>query len=194
MRRGALIRLLACLLAGLSCGALSAQVRDVRGSVNDLIYLAPLDLEYSVIDLGGKTQSLEAKTQSLQVRETATEIRINLAADILFDFDKSTIRPEAAKALYDVAQIIAEKGGGRNVRIEGHTDSKGGAVYNQKLSERRADAVNQWLKRTEGLTKVRMTTRGFGATRPVAPNTKPDGSDDPVGRQKNRRVEIVLEK
>jgi outer membrane protein OmpA-like peptidoglycan-associated protein len=194
MRCGVLIRLLACGLAGLSCEGANAQVRDVGGSVVDLVYPAPLDLRFTVVDLGGKTQSLEAKTQSLQVKETATEVRINLAADVLFDFDKSTIKPEAAKALHDVAQIIIEKGGGRTVRIEGHTDSKGGAAYNQRLSERRADAVKQWLMRTEGLAKVRMTTRGFGATRPVAPNTKPDGSDDPVGRQKNRRVEIVLEK
>ncbi len=113
---------------------------------------------------------------------------------MLFDFDKSTIRPQAAAALHTVAEIINDKGKGRSVRIDGHTDSKGGDAYNQKLSERRAASVKQWLTEKEGLNAAKMSTRGFGAKRPVAPNVKPDGSDDPEGRQKNRRVEIVLAK
>lgn len=75
-----------------------------------------------------------------------------------------------------------------------HTDGKGSDAYNQKLSERRADSVRQWLGQKEGLAQVKMTTQGFGAARPVAPNTNKDGSDNPEGRQKNRRVEIVLAK
>jgi outer membrane protein OmpA-like peptidoglycan-associated protein len=145
-------------------------------------------------DIGVKTQGTIAKTQDLQVKETATEIRIELAADVLFDFDKSTIKPEAASALHNVAEIIKAKGKGRGVRIDGHTDGKGNASYNQKLSERRAESVKQWLAQKEGLGQVMMATQGFGMTKPVAPNTNPDGSDDPAGRQKNRRVEIVLEK
>jgi outer membrane protein OmpA-like peptidoglycan-associated protein len=70
----------------------------------------------------------------------------------------------------------------------------GGDAYNQKLSERRAASVKQWLTEKEGLDTVKLSTQGFGAKRPVAPNIKPDGSDDPEGRQKNRRVEIVLAK
>src|SRR6202161_2405737 len=140
------------------------------------------DLNFPVIDMGGKTQHP-------QVKETATEIRIDLAADVLFDFDKSTIKPEAATALHNVAQIIKDKGQGRSVRIEGHTDGKGSPSYNQTLSEQRAASVKQWLIQKEGLGQVNMTTQGFGATRPVVPNTKPDGSDDPDGRQKNRRVD-----
>lgn len=142
----------------------------------------------------GKAQDLQGKTQDLQVKETATEIRIELAADVLFDFDKSTIKPEAATALHAVAEIIKDKGKGRNVRIDGHTDGKGSAAYNQRLSEQRANSVKQWLAQKESVAQSTMTTRGFGATKPVAPNTKPDGSDDPQGRQNNRRVEIVLEK
>ena len=78
------------------------------------------------------------------------------------------------------------------VRIEGHTDSKGNAPYNQKLSERRAESVRKWLVEREGLTATQFATQGFGATRPKVLNTKPDGSDDPDGRQINRRVEIVF--
>lgn len=152
------------------------------------------DLVYSIQDVGGKPQDIAGQTQNLQVRETATEIRIDLAADVLFDFDKATIKAEAATALHNVADIIKDKGKGRTVRIDGHTDSKGSDAYNQKLSERRAHSVKQWLGQKEGLGNVKMITEGFGAKKPVAPNAKPDGSDDPEGRQKNRRVEIVVAK
>lgn len=180
-------------LAGLVVASM-AQAQDLGGKTVDLVYPPPIDLvfatselKFTVIDLGGKTVDL-------QVKETATEIRIELAADVLFDFDKSTIKPEAASALHTVAEIINDKGKGRSVRIDGHTDSKGGDAYNQKLSERRAASVKQWLAEMEGLNAAKMSTQGFGAKRPVAPNVKPDGSDDPEGRQKNRRVEIVLAK
>lgn len=184
MRRYLLTALLLCVTPAQAQDGPSV---DLVYRTEDLKFPATQDLRLTVIDVGGKTQDL-------QVRETATEIRIELAADVLFDFDKATIKPEAASALHNVAEIIKDKGKGRSVRIDGHTDGKGGAAYNQKLSERRADSVRQWLAQKEGLGQVKMTTQGFGATKPVAPNTKPDGSDDPEGRQKNRRVEIVLAK
>jgi outer membrane protein OmpA-like peptidoglycan-associated protein len=152
------------------------------------------DLSFVVDDLGGKATNVAGAAQNLEVKETATEIRIELAADVLFDFDKATIKPEAASALHNVAVIIRDRGNGRAVRIDGHTDGKGSVSYNQGLSERRAESVKQWLAQKEGVAQARMTTRGFGATTPVAPNTRPDGSDSPEGRQKNRRVEIVLAK
>jgi outer membrane protein OmpA-like peptidoglycan-associated protein len=152
------------------------------------------DIKFFTEDIGGTTQATVGKTQDLQVKETATEIRIELAADVLFDFDKATIKSEAAGALHNVAELIKDKGKGRSVRIDGYTDSKGSDAYNQKLSERRADSVKQWLAQKEDLPQAKMTTQGFGAKKPVAPNAKSDGSDDPEGRQKNRRVEIVLAK
>ena len=145
-----------------------------------------LNLKYQVEDLGGKVQSL-------QMQETALEVRIELAADVLFDFDKADILLKAQDALKQVAGVIREKAKGV-VHIEGHTDSKGTDAYNQKLSERRANAVKDWLVNKEGLKSVRFETRGLGAKKPVAPNAKPDGSDDPEGRQKNRRVEIIVKK
>jgi outer membrane protein OmpA-like peptidoglycan-associated protein len=145
-----------------------------------------LDLVFHVEDLGGKVQDL-------QVKETGEEIRIDLAADVLFDFDKASLRPAAQETLKKAADFIRQRAKG-TVRIEGHTDSKGNDAYNQKLSERRAASVKAWLTDKEGLGKVQFTTQGFGAKKPVAPNTKPDGSDDPEGRQKNRRVEIVIKK
>jgi outer membrane protein OmpA-like peptidoglycan-associated protein len=100
------------------------------------------------------------------------------------------IRPDAHNALKQAAGIIREKAKG-TVRVEGHTDAKGSDSYNQKLSDRRASSVNNWFVQKEGLKEVRFSTAGLGAKKPVAPNNKPDGSDNPDGRQKNRRVEIV---
>ena len=145
-----------------------------------------LDLVYTIKDIGGKVLDLK-------VKETDTELRIELAADVLFDFDKADILPKAETVLGQVADLLRQKAKG-DVRIEGHTDGKGSPAYNQKLSLRRADAVKTWLMKQDGLKPIHFVTAGFGATRPVAPNTKPDGSDDPDGRQKNRRVELIVKK
>ena len=144
-----------------------------------------LDLIFHVEDLGGKTEAL-------QVRQTGNEMRIELAADVLFDFDKATILPKAESTLQQAAQIIRDKAKGA-VRIEGYTDAKGSDAYNQRLSDRRAAAVKDWFVNRGGLRNVAFATKGFGAQNPVAPNKKPDGSDDPQGRSKNRRVEIILQ-
>jgi outer membrane protein OmpA-like peptidoglycan-associated protein len=144
-----------------------------------------LDVVFKVEDVGGKTADLE-------VKETDTEVRIELAADVLFDFDKATLRPEAEAALSAAAAIIRERSA-RAARIEGHSDSKGDDAYNQKLSQRRAESVRQWFDRN-GLGGLTFAVAGFGETRPAAPNTRPDGSDDPEGRRKNRRVEITIQK
>lgn len=146
-----------------------------------------------VLDLVFRIENLAGNVQDLQVKETDQEIRIELAADVLFDFDKADILPKAQDALRQAAGVIKEKGKG-TVRIEGHTDSKGSDPYNQKLSERRAAAVKAWFIDKEGVRNVEFSTTGFGAKQPKAPNKKPDGSDDPDGRQKNRRVEIILKK
>ncbi len=145
-----------------------------------------LDLVFRVEDLGGRVESL-------QVKETDMEVRIDMAADVLFDFNKANILPKAQEALKQAAEIIRQKSKG-TVRIEGHTDSIGSDARNQRLSERRAESVKSWFIREEGLGNVSFTTQGFGASKPAAPNRKPDGSDDPEGRQKNRRVEIVITK
>jgi outer membrane protein OmpA-like peptidoglycan-associated protein len=151
------------------------------------------DLKVQVLDLVFKVEDIGGKVMDLQVKETETEIRIELAADVLFDFDKADIRPDAQNALKQAGDIVRDKAKG-TVRVEGHTDGKGSESYNQKLSDRRANSVKDWFVKKEGLKNVKFNTRGFGAKNPVAPNTKPDGSDDPDGRQKNRRVEIVIGK
>jgi outer membrane protein OmpA-like peptidoglycan-associated protein len=144
-------------------------------------------------DLRYVVQDLASRVEDLRVRETDLELRLELAADVLFDFDKSNIKPEAETVLARAAGIIRERATG-TVRIEGHTDGKGSDDYNLRLSDRRAAAVKAWLATKGGLGAMTFSTKGLGAKQPVAPNTKPDGSDDPDGRQRNRRVEIVIAK
>ncbi len=131
--------------------------------------------------------------KDLNASETPADIKVNLSADVLFDFDKAVLKREAEAALQHVATVIRAFPNAQ-VLVEGHTDGKGTDSYNQVLSERRADAVGKWLIANTGLAPTRLTTRGFGKSKPVASNTRPDGSDDPAGRQKNRRVEIVVKK
>ena len=167
-------------------------VLDIAAETRDLEFTTR-DLLFQVEDLEGGVKPLEATESNLEVKESETEIRIELAADVLFDFDSADLRAEAEAALRNVAEIIrAHKGAA--VRVEGHTDAKGSGSYNQKLSKRRAESVRDWLLGAEGLSGTGFEITGFGESKPVAANEKPDGSDDPEGRQKNRRVEIVVEK
>nr|WP_314436825.1 OmpA family protein [uncultured Brevundimonas sp.] len=123
----------------------------------------------------------------LKARRTDGVIVIDLPADVLFDFDKATIRPDAEPALTRAAELLKSYPGAQ-VSIGGHTDSKGDDAYNQALSVRRAQAVADRLQSAGR----RLSVEGFGEARPVAANARSDGSDDPEGRQKNRRVEIRI--
>ncbi|HEY6844023.1 MAG TPA: OmpA family protein [Thermoanaerobaculia bacterium] len=144
-----------------------------------------------ILDLVFNGTETQATVQDLQVKELGNEVQIDLAADVLFDFDKADILPKAEDTLQKAAAIIKQRAKG-TVMIAGHTDSKGGDAYNMKLSERRAEAVRDWFRAKGGLSNMAFETRGFGSKQPVAPNQKPDGSDDPDGRAKNRRVEITI--
>ncbi len=149
------------------------------------------DLKGVSLGVAGKVDALNAALKDLGARATDTEIQIELSSDVLFDFDKSDLRPVAIPSLLKVVTVM-QSYPAYVCTIGGHTDGKGEKGYNQKLSERRADSVKTWLV-AHGASN-RMNTQGFGDTKPVAPNKKPDGSDDPDGRQKNRRVEITLRK
>jgi outer membrane protein OmpA-like peptidoglycan-associated protein len=179
------IELFVVVLAIVAPAHAQAPSADSQSKTRDLVFKVR-DLVFKVEDMGGKIESLE-------VKETPTEVRIDLAADVLFDFDKADLLPKARQTLSQAAGIIREKAKG-TVRIAGYTDAKGSEAYNLPLSERRAMAVETWFKTQGNLKDLSFVTQGFGAKNPVAPNTKPDGSDDPEGRQKNRRVEIIIQK
>jgi outer membrane protein OmpA-like peptidoglycan-associated protein len=131
--------------------------------------------------------------QALVVSETPRETKLTLAADVLFDFDSAVVRAQAKPELHRVAELLRQKAQGL-VLIEGHTDSKGTPTRNMALSQQRAAAIRAWLVANEKLPQGMFNVQGFGASRPVAANSKPDGSDDPAGRQKNRRVELIIAK
>jgi len=150
-----------------------------------------LDIVPKVLDIEGMSLGLEGTLADLGAKVTEKEIKIALSGDILFDFDKDTLRPDAFPTLEKVAEVLREYPGAP-VLIEGHTDSKGKEKYNQKLSERRAVSVKRWLVENAGADGGRIETKGWGEARPAVPNEKPDGSDDPDGRQQNRRVEITI--
>jgi len=171
------------LLAAIGCGLALAQTQPAK----------VLPVEGKVLDIVGVTRGVEGALQDLGAKVVGQEIVIELDADVLFDFDKSDLKPIAVDSLTKLAEVL--KGMPNSpATVDGHTDGKGNADYNQKLSERRANSVKDWLVRQGGIPASRLTARGFGMARPIAPNTKPDGSDDPDGRQKNRRVEVRVRK
>ena len=134
----------------------------------------------------GTTLGLEGALKELKAEVTAAEIKIDLAADVLFDFDKASIKKEAEPSLQNLATVLKANPGAA-VTIEGHTDAKGADAYNQTLSEQRAASVKQWLVANAQVNGANISTRGWGKSKPVTHNAKPDGSDDPEGRAKNRR-------
>jgi outer membrane protein OmpA-like peptidoglycan-associated protein len=134
----------------------------------------------------------ELKRKNLEARETDRGVVVNLP-DVLFEFGKSSLTSEASTKVRDIADILdGQRVRNRPVSVEGHTDSIGGDGYNRRLSERRAQTVATALE-TEVVSSSRVHTRGFGKKYPIAPNRNPDGSDDPAGRAKNRRVEVIIE-
>ena len=118
-------------------------------------------------------------------------MRAKLASPIAID--KSTIKKEAEPSLRNLPTVLKANADAA-VTIEGHTDAKGADAYNQTLSEQRAASVKQWLVTNAQVSGANITTRRLGKSKPIAHNTKPDGSDDPEGRAKNRRVQIIVRK
>jgi outer membrane protein OmpA-like peptidoglycan-associated protein len=130
---------------------------------------------------------------ALGATETDRGTLVSLPGDVTFDFDKATIRPDARPTLDKLAELIKAQNP-PSVAIEGHTDSKGEDAYNQKLSDARALAVRDYLVSVRTVDGTRLTTKGYGELKPVAPNATADGKDDEAGRAKNRRVEVILAK
>jgi outer membrane protein OmpA-like peptidoglycan-associated protein len=130
-----------------------------------------------------RNRELERELETLQAQSTERGLVLTLG-DVLFDTGQASLKPGAATTIDRLAQFMRDYPE-RAVRIEGHTDSVGSDDLNQRLSERRADAVRDALL-ARGMPSQRITTRGFGETMPIA------GNDDPGGRQQNRRVEIVV--
>ena len=136
------------------------------------------------VEAAGKTLGLEGALKELKAEVTPQEIKIDLSADVLFDFDKADLKPAAETQLNNLLTVVNSKPAA-TVAIEGHTDVRGDAAYNQALSQRRAEAVRTWLI-AHGATANRLTASGAGETRPVRTG------DTEADHQANRRVEIRI--
>jgi len=203
----------------LSARAVQALECRVRTSANDRICLdaarhtadyanaredalrATLELERSMsADLRKNLDQLREESQTRQesLRESLSQMEGKFAsvrqdargtivslADILFDFNKATLRRDVEFNLVKIATILNQFGE-MNVLVEGHTDAIGTDEYNLALSQKRAQAVSDFLA-SQGVAAKRLSWEGYGKTRPVADN------DTDAGRQKNRRVDLVIQ-
>ena len=130
-----------------------------------------------------RSQLLAQLNSILQTRDSARGLIVNMS-DVLFDTGSYTLKPGAREKLAKISGIVLAHPG-LSLQIEGHTDSVGGDDFNQQLSERRADSVRDFLAE-QGVAGSSIIARGFGKTQPVASN------DTAEGRQRNRRVELVV--
>ena len=169
-------------------------------SVRDLAQVEPENLEDDIERL---EQDLAAIEEQKRLGYDPSLIDVDLFSSkefvvgqkiilerIYFDFDKFSIRDESVVELNKLL-VFLDKNPNVSVEISGHTDSRGADDYNQKLSLSRARSVVGWLKKRKVAGK-RMVPKGYGETRPIAPNENPDGSDNPEGRQMNRRIELTI--
>ena len=130
-----------------------------------------------------RAQLLAQLNSILQTNDSARGLIVNMS-DVLFDTGSFTLKPGAREKLAKVSGILLAHLG-LTMQIEGHTDSVGGDAFNVRLSEQRADSVRDFLAE-QGVSPSSITAQGFGKAEPVATN------DTPEGRQRNRRVEIVV--
>jgi outer membrane protein OmpA-like peptidoglycan-associated protein len=134
--------------------------------------------------LSSEVERLQGQMSELKARETDRGIVLTLSGDVLFDSGASSLKPGGRRAIDNLAQVL-QKQPSQGIVIEGFTDSTGSADTNQRLSEARATAVKQALVE-RGIDPARIQTRGYGPAFPVASN------ETAVGRQLNRRVEVVI--
>jgi outer membrane protein OmpA-like peptidoglycan-associated protein len=120
------------------------------------------------------------------VKQETRGMVITLSGAVLFTSGKSELLPAAQVKLNDVAKALIEQDPDSKMVVEGHTDSQGTAAANQELSQKRAQAVRDYLV-SRGIAGDRVTAQGFGPTRPIGENNSPEG------RANNRRVEIVVQ-
>ncbi len=130
-----------------------------------------------------RTKLLQQLNSILQTRDTPRGLVVNMT-DVLFDSGKYTLKPSAREKLAKVAGVL-QAYPGLTVGVDGYTDNRGGETFNLTLSEKRAEAVRDYLV-SQGVSPNSTTARGFGEANPVASN------DTTLGRQLNRRVELVL--
>ena len=152
-----------------------------------------IELEKKSLELQQKELDLEKARQEFQAQQSGRSLSINLSGDVLFDYDKATLKPAAEESLKKVAVVLSQFPES-HVTVEGYTDAKGSKALNMQLSRERAQAVKDWLIKNGGVAANTISVKGFGEQYPIAPNTNTDKTDNPLGRALNRRVSIIVEK
>lgn len=150
------------------------------GSRFDAVEIAP--------ELRERTETILSELGTVQEGES---LLITLPGDVLFDFDQHDVRADARPVLEQLAEALSALES-VSIHIIGHTDAMGSDEYNQGLSERRAQSVSTYLV-SLGIESAGMTIEGRGESEPVAANVLEDGSDNPQGRQLNRRVVFTIQ-
>lgn len=162
--------------------ALQAELAKAReDSLNKLLQEERAKAEARQNEAKNKLNELQSKL--IQVTEDARGIILSMS-DILFDVDKASLKADLKTSLARVAGILTVYQE-LNVSVEGHTDNTGSEEHNLKLSEQRAKNVLDFLVE-QGIDAGRLTSKGFGMSKPVADNATKEG------RQKNRRVDLVI--
>jgi len=137
---------------------------------------------------GGSKDTLVNFNDCVQAVKTNHQIVIE---NVLYDFDKADLRPESKATLDSIVSIMKQHPSLR-IKMASHTDSIGSEEYNLKLSQRRAQTCVDYIA-SKGIDRSRIiAVTGYGKSRPLAPNTLPNGQDNPDGRQMNRRTEFII--
>ncbi|SIQ69421.1 OmpA family protein [Pontibacter lucknowensis] len=200
----------ACLIAAASFAACSETDKRVD-TAEDVQEIASADTAVMYGDLPGVVEADGAEIISVdesfwssvdynapvvtdrRVQDRDVEVRSNpgytiytMEDKVLFDLDKATLRDGAEDKLRSIAESINDMSTRGPIRIVGHTDSTASASYNKQLAEDRANAVKDWLQNNTDINVSRMSIEAVGQQRPIATNETPEG------RQKNRRVAIMV--
>jgi outer membrane protein OmpA-like peptidoglycan-associated protein len=179
----------------------NAETLEQLRSLNRQLIEENLELKKQLVELNAKLDKILSK---LETEEEINKIEIPASTtlgklqsgrtlilrNIFFDYNRSSLRSRSRHELRKLFEFMDENPS-VNIEVSGHTDSKGDDDYNMRLSRERAQAVVDYLVRN-GISSKRLSAVGYGETRPIARNENADGSDNAVGRQLNRRIEISI--
>ncbi len=189
-RRSAALGLLGAVVPGLA--ALAQPITGLSEQVAPRSPSAPFTPRPGSGSLRGPAEAAPDLGSGITIQETGRGTMMSVQGDVLFAFDSFELRPSSRAVLTRVAVYIQQRHP-PHIAVEGNTDSVGSPSYNMSLGQSRARAVASFLIQS-GLPAGIFSVASFGATRPVAANTNPDGSDNAGGRARNRRVDIILER
>ncbi len=160
--------------------------------MSNLYDINPLDRAHYHFakDLYHTDKQVQTRTIEVRAREPRPAALVDTTETVFFEFDEYEIPAEYTLVLDRFAELL-RKHPGVPATIEGHTDSLGTKDYNYELSQKRAQAVRDYLVQ-RNIQPERLETRGHSFLRPVAPNETREGEDNPLGRAKNRRAEMHL--